>query len=433
MGTGITEVPPYSYNIDPDTLYPNFFGTSAASPHAAGVAALILDAKLKYDSVSVYNSDSIRAILKSTAIDMDETGEDYVSGSGFIQAHKALLTFANPTPYIENLILASEGEVPGVEITPFSFTITGDFFTDSTQVLFRGEALEDGVVVVDESTISVDHPGFIGNPEVQVYTPPISSTELDGGYSEDIYFSDPVKQTVVITANNVTKKYGEVLPEYTANFLVITVDGDSLTLEDAVLNGIMLQEEADRLSALSYTVPAEETSDAGQYIVAPSLGPDVDLNNPQTEIEYAISEKYILEFVNGNLAIEKLPLTITPMDMDLVYGEILPDSGFGFLYEVSDSTLVIEDLGLILSGVKDEHTAALTNEIALVRGVALVNGIPVIRGTALVNGVTMLRGVALVNGVEVKVEVEDSDTTVYVAGEQLSKWWVSNQGSSPGE
>ncbi len=127
--------PPYTVDIDPDTLFPNFFGTSAASPHAAGVAALIMDAKLKYDSVSHVSPDTIRALLKSTAIDGDDPGEDHVSGSGFIQAHRAIMTFANPSPYLENLLLAAEGGVPGVEITPFSFIIKGDFFTDSTQVL----------------------------------------------------------------------------------------------------------------------------------------------------------------------------------------------------------------------------------------------------------------------------------------------------------
>ena len=138
-----------------------------------------------------------------------------------------------------------------------------------------------------------------------------------------------------------------------------------------------------------------------------------------TEIDFAISEKYILEFVNGSLSIEKLALTITPVDVDMVYGEALPTEGFDFLYEIADSSATIEDLGLVLNGVEQEHSAALTNEISLIRGVALVNGIPVLRGTALVNGVKMLRGTALVNGVEVRVEVEGSDTTVYVAGEAI--------------
>jgi len=413
--------------IDPDTLHPNFFGTSAASPHAAGVAALIIQAKTKFDSTSVVTPDTIRALMKSTALDMAVLGEDHVSGSGFIQAHKALMTFANPSPYVENLITTIDSLILGDSIAPFTFTVRGDFFTDSTQVLFRGEPLDSGVVITDEHTIVVSHPGFLGNPEVQTYNPVISPSKLDGGVSEGIYFSDPAKQMVVITANNASKRYGEVLPEYTANFMVVTVDDDSLTLEEAVISGIMLQEEADRLSVLSYSVPADSSSDASSYIIIPSVSPELDLDNPISEVDNAISEKFILQYVNASLVIEKLALKITPMDVEITYGDSLP-AGIDFMYELGDSGIVIGNPELVLSSVEQEHFAALTNKIALVRGVALVNGIPVVRGTALVNGVKMLRGTALVNGVEVEVVIEGADTSVYMAGEALANGATLSRG-----
>lgn len=405
--------------IDPDVLYPNFFGTSAASPHAAGMAALLMEGKLKYDPGNPLDPENIRSLMKLTALDMGESGEDYVSGAGFIQAHKAMMTFANPNPYVENLILASESGTPGDSVRPFSFTITGDFFTDSTQVIFRGETLEEGVIIENENTISVDHPGFIGNPEVNAFNPVISPSELDGGFAGGISFSDPVKQNVIIQAGRVTKKYGEIMPEYTSSISLITQEDDTLSLEDAVLSGLVLPAEASRLSGLSYAVPASDTSGAGDYIIIPSLSPVFDAEMPSSEIDHSISEKYILEFVNGSLGIEKLALKITPQDVGIIYGEQLPPSGIEFLYEVGDSSVNIEDIGLVLSQVEQEHSGALSNEISLIRGVAIVNGIPLIRGIAVVNGVRMLRGIAVVNGVEVKVEVEGSDTTVYVAGEPI--------------
>ncbi|MCK4745952.1 MAG: S8 family serine peptidase, partial [Bacteroidales bacterium] len=218
---------------DPDTTYANFFGTSAASPHAAAVAALIKEAKVKFDSVNQLDPDTIRSLLRSTALDSDDPGDDRVSGSGFIQAHKALLTFANPSPYVENLILVSEEGVPGETLTPVSFEVKGDFFTEQTQIYFRGEALGNEVQYVDEQTIKVDSLVFLGNPSLQAYTPEISSSGLDGGFSEEKYFSDPVKQTVIITANSNSTKYGEVLPDYSASIQLVTVEEDTLSLEEA--------------------------------------------------------------------------------------------------------------------------------------------------------------------------------------------------------
>lgn len=62
----------------------DFFGTSAAAPHAAGIAALLLEAK---PDASV---NEIHAALEDTAIDMGVAGVDYDSGYGLIQADAAV-------------------------------------------------------------------------------------------------------------------------------------------------------------------------------------------------------------------------------------------------------------------------------------------------------------------------------------------------------
>lgn len=72
--------------------YPNFFGTSAAAPHATAVAALMMEA----GNYSLSKAQIVQA-MQSTSIDMDDallpdfqTGFDYQTGSGLIQADAAV-------------------------------------------------------------------------------------------------------------------------------------------------------------------------------------------------------------------------------------------------------------------------------------------------------------------------------------------------------
>ena len=63
-----------------DAAYPNFFGTSAAAPHAAGIAALMLQ------SNPTLTPAQIRTALTGTALAM---GSADASGAGFVQAQAA--------------------------------------------------------------------------------------------------------------------------------------------------------------------------------------------------------------------------------------------------------------------------------------------------------------------------------------------------------
>ena len=71
--------------------FPNFFGTSAAAPHAAAVGALIIQA------IPPMTPPQVLATLQSTAIDMGPPGFDNDSGFGLIQAYAALLSLARVT------------------------------------------------------------------------------------------------------------------------------------------------------------------------------------------------------------------------------------------------------------------------------------------------------------------------------------------------
>lgn len=75
--------------------YGTFSGTSAAAPHAAGVAALVLSAK------SSLSQHDVWAILQLTAKDINATGPDYYTGYGLVNASDATpqrLSWRYPTP-----------------------------------------------------------------------------------------------------------------------------------------------------------------------------------------------------------------------------------------------------------------------------------------------------------------------------------------------
>ncbi len=76
----------FSGGSDPEgDGFPNFYGTSAAAPHAAGVAALLLEA-----DGSALDPASLYSALERTAADMGAAGFDFDSGFGLVRADLAL-------------------------------------------------------------------------------------------------------------------------------------------------------------------------------------------------------------------------------------------------------------------------------------------------------------------------------------------------------
>jgi hypothetical protein len=294
-------------NIDGDSYY-NFFGTSAAAPHAAGAAALLMQAKKTFSDQPFVSPDEIRSLLQSTATDMGSPGFDYSSGFGLINTTSALLTFANPKPTIKKFY-STDSLNPGTsQPLPFSnsrfaLLIDGENFLPNTRVYFDDSLITSHYL--NENRIWARIDSFTGNPKIKLVTDGKSISNLDGGEAELKLFEN--KKVVTISPRDTARKYGQYNPLFGARIMIDSVDIDntSYSLESV---------GADRIQ---YTTTATPYSPVYVYPVYASL-------NLDPVADSALLADFVYQFDNpAALTVSKLPVRIIPVNKTIHYGDDL--------------------------------------------------------------------------------------------------------------
>jgi hypothetical protein len=347
-----------STNIDGDSYY-NFFGTSASAPHAAGVAALLIEGKKRFllqDSVS---PDEVKELLIASAKDIQDNGYDIASGYGMIQTAGALRVFANPAPSI-TAVYATDSTSPGTRLDlpavsqGFNLLVEGELFSDSTKIIFNDSVLQTNYI--DENRVWARIDSFSGNPSIHLNTEARSVSGADGGSSDTVTLYG-VRKIITITPDNQRRKYGQNNPEFTASVYVDGVPIDSTEYTRTQLG----------LDRITFSTTADAASGVYVYPITATISMD-----PVTDSALVADFAYQVTGT-GALTVARLPVKITPQDKTITYGDDL--GVVSYTYEFDQTN--IANPTVLLDSIKAQHQRYVAdNVLGVIQGMnqPLTNG-----------------------------------------------------------
>ncbi|WP_176371460.1 S8 family serine peptidase [Litchfieldia alkalitelluris] len=205
-------------------------GTSMASPHIAGVAAMLLsiDASLSPDELEEIMNETAIPLTDSQYTDVPNDGY----GVGLVNAYEAVAMIADGTGFISGHVLTegSDEEPPVLEHSPIDFTFSG-LDVPIEAVISDNVAVTDAEIIIShdswEDDTSIPMTLTSGDHQVGTYQGVIApDLVLEPGFTYQILAHDFGGNTTASDEVWVDVEFGIVPDEYTQDFSEFPIGWD---------------------------------------------------------------------------------------------------------------------------------------------------------------------------------------------------------------